>query len=147
MRDILNNNQIVHLGNLTLSGTGTVVSGYADVRGFEGCEIAVICNTVTDAGTAAGFTVTLQESADTAAASAATVATNEATNAVNTVTVTSDSADNTFAGGMGYIGTERYVGVTATGTTGSDADISIVAILGKPHVAPATLIGTVVART
>ena len=114
---------------------------------FGACTIAVVANTVTDAGTASGFTVTLQESADTTAAAAGTVATTDTIGAANTVTVTSDTADNTNAGGMGYIGENRYVGISVTGTTGSDADISIIALLGKPSKAATTFIGTSVART
>lgn len=147
MRDNLTNVQAVHLGNVTVSGTSAATSAYVDLRGFGACTIMVICNTVTDAGTASGFTVTLQESADTTAAGAGTVATTDTPSGSNTVTVTSDSADNTNAGGMGYIGNKRYVGITVTGTTGSDADISIVAILGKPSKAKTTFIGTSVART
>lgn len=145
--DTLNGLQTVHLGNLTLSGTTPATSAYVDLQGFEGCTILVIANTVTDAGTTSGFTVTLQESADTTAAAAGTVATADAVNAANTVTVTSDSADNTVAGAMGYIGSERYVGVSAVGTTGTDADVSIVAVLGVASIQPPTLIGTSVART
>lgn len=147
MRDILSNQQVVHLGNVTVSGTTPATSAYVDLRGFGACTIVVVANTVTDAGTAAGFTVTLQESADTTGAGAGTVATTDTVDGSNTVTVTSDSADNTNAGGMGYVGNERYVGISVTGTTGSDADISILAILGKPSKAATTFIGTSVART
>jgi|DEB0MinimDraft_12_1074336.scaffolds.fasta_scaffold13067_2 hypothetical protein len=147
MRDNLSNCQAVHLGNVTVSGTTPATSAYVDLRGFGACTIAVVANTVTDAGTASGFTVTLQESADTTAAAAGTVATTDTIGAANTVTVTSDTADNTNAGGMGYIGENRYVGISVTGTTGSDADISIIALLGKPSKAATTFIGTSVART
>jgi len=147
MRDNLSNCQVVHLGNVTVSGTTPAVSSYVDLQGYGACTLAVIANTVTDAGTAAGFTVTLQESADTTAAAAGTVATTDTVDGSNTVTVTSDAADNTNAGGMGYVGDSRYVGISVTGTTGSDADISIVAILGKPSAAATTFIGTAVART
>lgn len=147
MRDMLNNKQVVHLGNLTLSGTTPATSAYVDLRGYDAATIVVINNTVTDAGTASGFTVTLQESADTAAASAGTVATGETVDGSNTVVVTSDSADDTNAGGMGYRGDDRYVGVSAVGTTGTDADITILAVLNIPHRAPATFVGTSVART
>lgn len=147
MRDLISNGQLVHLGNVTVSGTTPATSAYADLRGFNGATIVVVNNTVTDAGTTAGFTVTLQESADTAAASAATVATTDTVGGANTITVTSDTADNTVAGGIGYLGSERYVGITVTGTTGSDADISVFAYLGKPATAPTTFVGTAVART
>lgn len=145
--DTLNDMQVVHLGNLALSGTTPAASAYVDLQGFESCTIMVVNNTVTDAGTTAGFTVTLQESDDTTAAGAATVATADAVNAANTVTVTSDSADDAMGGAMGYIGGKRYVGVSATGTTLTNADVSIVAVVGKAGIAPPTLIGTKVART
>lgn len=147
MRDMVSNIQMVHLGNVAVSGVTPAVSAYVDVRDFDGCTIVVVNNTVTDAGTADGYTITLQESADTTAAAAATVAATEEVNGTVTVAVTSDSADNSVAGKFGYLGTERYVGITVTGTSGSDADISVYAVLGKPHVAPTTFIGTAVART
>lgn len=147
MRDMISNTQSVHLGNVTVSGTTPATSAYVDLQGYDAATIMVVANTVTDAGTAAGFTVTLQESADTTAAAASTVATTDTVNGANTIAVTSDSADNTVAGGFGYVGNERYVGITVTGTTGSDADISIIAELGKPHKAPTTYVGTSVART
>jgi hypothetical protein len=106
----------------------------------------VVNGTITDAGTAAGFTVTLQESADTAGASAGTVATAETVNG-GTVTVTSDAADDVVAGAMGYAGNDRYIGVTVTGTTGTNAVITLLGVLSKPSAAATTLAGAVVART
>lgn len=147
MRDMISNTQMVHLGNLTLSGTTPAASAYVDLRGYDAATIVVVSNTITDAGTVAGFTATLQESADTAAASATTVATANTVGGANTITVTSDTADNTVAGGIGYLGGQRYVGVSVTGTTGTDADVSVFAVLGKPHRAPTTFVGTAVART
>jgi hypothetical protein len=147
MRDMLHNKQVVDLGTLTLSGTTPATSAYVDLKGYDACTIIVRNNTITDAGTAAGFTVTLQESADTTGAGAGTVATTDTPNGTNTVTVTSDTADDSVAGGMGYIGDDRYVGVSAVGTTGTDADITILAVLNKPHKAKTTLVGTKVART
>jgi hypothetical protein len=147
MRDILNNEQVVHLGNLTLSGTTPATSDYVDVRGFNACTIVGVANTITDAGTASGFTLTLQESADTTAAAASTVATTDAVGATVTLTETDDSADDSVIGGLGYLGAERYVGISAVGTTGTAADISVYAILGKPSIAPTTFVGTSVART
>lgn len=147
MRDMISNKQVVHLGNVAVSGTTPATSAYVDVRDFDACTIVIVNNTVTDAGTASGYTITLQESADTAAASAAAVASGDAVGGTTTVTVTSDSADNTVAGALGYNGNERYVGITVTGTSGSDADISVLAVLNKPHRAATTFIGTAVART
>jgi hypothetical protein len=144
MRDNISNVQYVNLGSLTLSGTTPGLSGYLDMQGFDAASIMVVNGTITDAGTAAGFTVTLQESADTTGAAAVA-----ATDTVNggTVTVTSDTADNVVAGAVGYNGSARYIGVTATGTTGTNAVITLVGVLGKPHSAPTTVAGAVVART
>lgn len=146
MRDMLNNKQMVNLGSLTLSGTTPATSAYVDLQGFDACTIAVVNGTITDAGTAAGFTVTLQDSADTTGAGAGTVAEGQTVDG-NTVTVTSDTADDVVAGGMGYNGGNRYVGVSAVGTTGTSATITIVAVLNKPHRAATTFAGTAVART
>ncbi len=147
MRDMLHNKTVTHLGNVTVSGTTPATSSYVDIRGYDACTIFVVNNTVTDAGTAAGYTITLQESVDTTDAAATTVATTDTVDGSNTITVTSDSADNTNAGGLGYRGDDRYVGITVTGTTGSDADISVFAVQNKPHAAKTTFIGTAVART
>lgn len=147
MRDMISNTQMVHLGNVTVSGTTPATSAYADLRGYDACTIVVVNNTVTDAGAAAGYTITLQESTDTAGSNASTVATSDTVGGANTIAVTSDGADNAIAGAIGYVGGERYVGITVTGTSGSDADISVYAILGKPHRAPTTFAGTAVART
>lgn len=147
MRDLVTNMQAVHLGNVTVSGTTPAVSAYVDLQGIGACTIMVINNTVTDAGTASGFTVTLQESTDTAAASASTVTVADTVGGAATIVVTSDSSDNTVSGALGYLGNERYVGITVTGTTGSDADITVIALLGKPAQTPAAFIGTAVART
>lgn len=147
MRDMLNNKQVVHLGNLTLSGTTPAASDYVDIRGFDAATIVVVSNTITDAGTAAGYTATLQESADTAAASAATVDTDEEVDGNVTLSETSDTADNSIMGGFGYKGSERYVGVSVVGTTGTDADVSVFAVLNVPHRAATAFEGTAVART
>ena len=147
MRDMKSNKQVVHLGNVTVSGTTPATSDYVDIRGFDACTIIVAANTVTDAGTAAGFTVTLQESADTTAAAAGSVAAADAVDGTVTATVTDDAADNSIAGVLGYRGSDRYVGVTVTGTTGSDADLSVYAVLNKPHRAATTATGTAVSRT
>lgn len=147
MRDMISNTQMVHLGNVAVSGTTPATSNFVDLRRFDSCTIVVVNNTVTDAGTAAGYTVTLQESATTADSAATTVAAASTVGGANTIAVTSDGADNAIAGAIGYRGGERYVGITVTGTAASGADISVYAILGKPYEAPTTFIGTAVART
>lgn len=147
MRDMLNNKQVVHLGNLTLSGTTPAASAWVDVQDFDACTIMVVNNTITDAGTASGFTCTVQESDTTAAADAAAIVADDSVDGNIAITVTADDADNTVAGGVGYKGSSRYVRVNAVGTTGTDADVSVVAVLNKPHRAATTFVGTSVAAT
>lgn len=147
MRDMLNNKQVVHLGTVAISGTTPATSDYVDLRGFDACTIAVLNGTITDAGTASGYTVTFQESADTTSAGAGTVGVTDEVDGNVTLTETSDTNDDITLGGFGYKGNVRYVGVTVTGTTGSSAEIHVVAILNKPHRAATTFAGTAVART
>ena len=147
MRDMLNNKQVVHLGNLTLDGTTPAASAWVDVRDFDACTIMVVNNTITDAGTADGFTCTVQHSDTTAASDAAAIVADDSVDGPVAVTVTSDAADDVVAGGVGYKGSKRYVRVNAVGTSGTDADVSIVAVLNKPHRAATTFVGTKVAAT
>tara|TARA_R110000868_G_scaffold223318_2_gene475209 strand:- start:13608 stop:14051 length:444 start_codon:yes stop_codon:yes gene_type:complete len=147
MRDMLNNKQVVHLGNLTLSGTTPAASAWVDVRDFDACTIMVVNNTITDAGTAAGFACTVQHGDDSTAVGAAAIVAADSVDGDIAISVTSDGADNTVAGGIGYKGSKRYVRINAVGTTGTDADVSIVATLNKPHRAATTFVGTSVAAT
>jgi hypothetical protein len=147
MRDMINNKQVVHLGNLTLSGTTPAASAWVDVREFDACTLVMVNNTVTDAGTAAGFAATMQHGDDSTTAGAADVVAADTVGGVIAVTVTSDSSDNTNAGGLGYRGSKRYVRLNAVGTTGTAADVSVLAVLNKPHRAATTFVGTSVAAT
>lgn len=140
--------QLVHLGNLALSGTTPAASAWIDTRDFEEVTLVPIANTVTDAGTAlGGFTFEVQESNTTAAADATAVADLELTDLEATLQVTSDSADNTVVGGIGYLGSKRYVRLVATGTTGTDADVSVVAIASRATYEPRAFVGSSVAAT
>lgn len=147
-RDGQNGKVVVHLGNLTLSGTTPAASAWVDTQGADKVTFILIPNTVTDAGTASGFSTEIQESDTTAAAAAAAVADDELLALETSLTVTSDSADNTVAGVIGYVGNARYVRARATGTTGTDADMTVIAILEDLNYAPkASLVGTSVAAT
>jgi len=64
-----------------------------------------------------------------------------------TVTVTSDTDDDLTAGVVGYLGSKRYVRAVFTGTTGTNAVVSVDVILGNPHRAPCAPIGATVATT
>ena len=147
MRDMISNFQTVDLTTDTLSGTTPNASAWLDTRGFTAAAIEVFTGAVTDAGTADGFTATLQHSDTTAAADAVDVTAAQTTNGTIAVTVTSDTADNVLAGVLGYIGIKRYIRVNYVGTTGTDAIVRTVGRLGKPHRAPTTYIGTSVAAT
>lgn len=147
MRDMLRNKQVVHLGNLSLSGTTPAASAWVDVRGFDACTLVLVNNTITDAGTADGFTATVQHSDTTAAADAAAIVAADSVNGSIDIDVTSDTADDSVAGGIGYRGNKRYVRMNVVGTTGTNADVSVVAVLNKPHRAATTFVGTKVAAT
>jgi hypothetical protein len=146
-RDGKSEKEVVHLGNLTLSGTTPASSAWVDVREADAVTLVPVVNTVTDAGTAAGFSFVMEESDTTAAADATTVAAAQIIGTASDLTVTSDSADNTVLEGLGYAGSKRYVRFTVTGTTGTDADVSVLAVNEKLTTAPRTFVGTSVAAT
>lgn len=146
MRDMINNKQAVFLGTVTLSGTTPAASSWVDTRGFDAATILVKTNTVTDAGTAEGFTLTMQEGDDSTAAGASNVTAAESVDGV-TITVTSDDDDNVIAGAVGYNGNKRYVRLNGVGTTGTNATVDVFAILNRPHRAATTFVGTAVAAT
>lgn len=147
MRDHVNNMQLVHLGTLALSGVTPGKSSWLDTRGFDAATLILVNNTITDAGTAAGFTATAQHSDSTADASAVDTAAADAVNGANTVVVTDDAADDVIAGAVGYKGSKRYVRFNIVGTTGTSAGVSVYGLLNRAARAPATLVGTKVAAT
>jgi hypothetical protein len=147
MRDGISTKVTTDLTTDTLSGTTPNASSWLDTKGFDENSIEVLTNTVTDAGTASGFTGTLQESDLTTAVSATDVAAADCVGGVNTVTVTSDTADNVIAGKVGYLGSKRYIRINYVGTTNTDASVRTLGRQGRPHVMPTTYIGTAVAAT
>jgi len=148
MHDNLRTTQMVHLGNLALSGTTPAASAWVDLKGYDETSIVMVNNTVTDAGTAAGFTASAQYGDDTTAAGAAAIGTDDSVDGSTiTIAVTSDTADNAVAGAIGYVGNARYLRLNVVGTTGTDADVSVYAVLGGAHRRPTTFIGTSVAAT
>ena len=146
-RDMKNSMQVVHCGNLTLSGTTPASSDWVDTRGFDSCTFLLVNNTVTDAGTAAGFTTEVQDGDDTTDAGAVAVVNAQLTDLETDLTVTLDTADDDIAGAIGYLGAKRYARLDVTGTTGTDADCSVIAILMKAATAPPTSVGTALAAT
>jgi hypothetical protein len=147
MRDMLSNKQVVLLGTVTLSGVTPGATSWVDVREYDACTIVLVTQTVTDAGTASGFTFTAQHSDLTTAASAAAIVAADSVNGVTALTVTLDADDDKVIGGIGYKGSKRYVRLNGVGTTGTDAVVKVLAILNKPHRAATTFVGTAVAAT
>lgn len=147
MRDLKSNIQIVHLGSITLSGTTPGASAWVDMRGFDSAAIVLHTNTVTDAGDSAGFTFTAQHSDLTTAASAAAVVAADTTDGTISLTVTSDADDNKLIGAVGYRGSKRYLRLNGVGTTGTNAVVTVYAVISHDAQAPATFVGTSVAAT
>lgn len=109
----------------TLSGTTPSAGDWIDMQGWEAVTFSVSTGTVTDAGTASGFAFEVQESDTTAAADATAVADADLIGLESALTVTSDDDDNVMVGSIGYRGSSRYVRIVATGTTGTDAAVTV----------------------
>lgn len=114
----------------TLSGTTKAEGDWIDMQGWESLTFTVSTGTVTDAGTASGFSFQVEEGDTTADAAATAVADADLIGLESALTVTSDTADDDFIGTIGYRGTKRYVRMTAVGTTGTSAVVAVHAIKG-----------------
>lgn len=109
----------------TLSGTTKASGNWADMQGFESITWTFATGTVTDAGTSAGFSFQIEHSDTTADADAVAVPDGDLIGTEAALTVTSDDDDDKMIGSLGYRGDKRYVRVTATGTTGTNAVVSV----------------------
>ena len=109
----------------TLSGTTPAAGAWMDMAGWQAITFSVSTGTVTDAGTTSGFSFEVQESDTTAAADATAVADADLLGTEAALTVTDDTDDNKLIGTVGYRGTKRYVRIVATGTTGTDAAVTV----------------------
>lgn len=112
----------------TLSGATPAKGNIVDMQGWGALTFVVQTGTVTDAGTASGFSFEVQESDTTADADFTAVANADLIGLESALTVTSDTADDDIIGSIGYVGSKRYVRIVATGTTGTDAYVAAVAI-------------------
>ena len=112
----------------TLSGTTPAKGNIIDMQGWGALTFVVQTGTVTDAGTASGFSFEVQESEDTADANFSAVADADLIGLESELTVTSDDADDDIIGSIGYRGSKRYVRIVATGTSGTNAYTAAVAI-------------------
>jgi hypothetical protein len=122
----MRNNAEFGLGlSATLSGTTPAAGDWIDMQGWEALTFSVSTGTVTDAGTTSGFSFEVQESDTTAAADATAVADADLVGLESALTVTADDDDNKLIGSIGYVGSKRYVRIVATGTTGTDAAVTV----------------------
>jgi len=122
----MRNNAEYGLGlSATLSGATPAAGDWIDMQGWEALTFTVSTGTVTDAGTASGFSFEVQESDTTAAAAATAVADADLVGLESALTVTADTDDDKLIGSIGYIGSKRYVRIVATGTTGTDAAVTV----------------------
>lgn len=109
----------------TLSGATPAAGNWIDMQGWQAVTFSVSTGTVTDAGTASGFAFEVQESDTTAAADATAVVDADLIGLESALTVTSDDDDNKLVGTIGYRGGKRYVRIVATGTTGTNAVVTV----------------------
>lgn len=120
----------------TLSGTTPSKGNIVDVTDFGAATFLYQTGTVTDAGTASGFSVEIQESDDTADSNFTAVADADLVGSESDLTVTADGDDSVAVGSLGYIGTKKYVRAVVTGTAATDAVVNGIWALQKPRYAP-----------
>jgi len=147
-RDFKNNVQVVHLNTMALSGVTPEATDWVDTLGFDSCTFVVVTGTVVDAGTAAGIVFEVQDADDDAAASAVAVNDLELIGAESALSVLLDTQDNVITGTIGYVGDARFVRLNATGSTLTDAPVTVLAILERGARMPTDAgVGTSVAAT
>lgn len=146
--DTVNDSSWVLMGKVTLNGTSTVTSSLVDLQGYNACDIAFINGTITDAGAAAGFTIKLQEADVTTGTSFTDVAAADAVNGTVSTSTTVDTDDDKLTAVLGYVGSRRYVRVSATGTTASAGDVYVLARRSRSSLSrPNTIVGTATPAT
>jgi len=133
--------------SVTLSGTTKAEGDWIDMQGFESLTFTVSTGTVTDAGTASGFSFQVEEGDDTTDAGATAVADADLIGLESALTVTAATDDDKFIGTIGYRGDKRYVRMTAVGTTLTNAAVTSHAIKGHAAVATTASIDTGTAAT
>jgi|GEM_PF-1088541 len=131
----------------TLSGTTPAKGNIIDVTDYQGATFGFGTGTVTDAGTASGFSVEIQESDTTADADFTAVADADLIGLESDLTVTDDADDTVAVGAIGYIGVKKYVRAVVTGTTGTDAAVNGLWFLQRPRYAPSDAAAANIAAT
>ena len=134
--DMKSNTVIAKAIQATLSGTTPSKGNIVDTLGYEAVTFCFMTGTVTDAGTASGFSFEIQESDTTVDGAFTAVADADLVGLESALTVTLDTDDGVPSGVIGYVGAKRYVRAVVTGTTLTDAVINGIAVLQRPDVAP-----------
>jgi len=147
MRDRKNNTKLAFGLQATLSGTTPAKGNIVDLTGAGSATFHLQTGTVTDAGTAAGFALEIQESDTTADSAFTAVADADLIGLEADLTVTDDASDNVPVGSIGYGGTKRYVRAVVTGTTGTNAVVAGMWTLGHLALAPASGVAANIAAT
>jgi hypothetical protein len=134
--DITNETVLAFGIHATLSGTTPAKGNIVAVDDYRHAFFAFSTGTVTDAGTASGFAVEIQESDDTADTNFSAVADADLFGVESDLTVTDDAHDSKPVGLIGYAGGKKYVRAVVTGTTGTDAVVAGSWILQKNRYRP-----------
>ncbi len=125
MQDERNNAEYALALSATLSGATPAKGTLIDMQGFDAVTFVVATATVTDAGDATGFSFEVQECDTTADTSFTAVADADLIGLESALKVTADANDDKLIGSIGYIGEKRYVRIVATGSTGTNAVVSV----------------------
>lgn len=136
MFDMRSNTVIAKAIQATLSGTTPSKGNIVDLSGFQACTFLFMTGTVTDAGTASGFSFEIQESDTTADTGFAAVANEDLVGLEADLSVTADGDDGVPVGSIGYVGSKRYVRCVVTGTAATDAVINGIVALQRAAVNP-----------
>ena len=123
--DMRNNAEFGLALSATLTGITPAAGNWIDMQGWEAVTFSVSTGVVTDAGTASGFSFEVQHSDTTAASGASAVADADLIGLESALTVTNDADDNKLVGSIGYRGDKRYVRIVATGTSATNAIVTV----------------------
>ena len=130
MKDSKNTMQIAIAISGTLSGTTPLKGNIVDLAKCQSITLITGNGTVTDAGTASGFSFELQHSDTTVDTDFVAVPDTELIGVETDLKVTVDADNNKVVGGIGYVGVKKYLRVVCTGTTGTNASIFGIYIIG-----------------
>ena len=135
-QDLKNKLQFANGISATLSGTTPAKGNIIDTTSFLSNTFFLATGTVTDAGTADGFSTEIQHSDTTADTDFAAVTNTELIGLESALKVTADADDNKVIGSIGYAGNKKYIRAVITGTTGTNAVVSGFWVKGNASIEP-----------